>query len=114
MFHYCRLEALRLSASAQGALLELRSTIQMVRSFEIRFCAVEDILENTWQLSLIPGYTGKCLRWRPSTPLRHQEGNFAEPVELGDPINPYALLAGKSEFLPSSARARRGLLRRSA
>jgi len=39
-----------LSASAQGTLLELRSTIQMVRWFEIRFCAVEDILENTWQL----------------------------------------------------------------
>jgi hypothetical protein len=43
-------EALRLSASAQGALLELRSTIQMIHWFEIRFCAVEDILENTWQL----------------------------------------------------------------
>ena len=114
MFHYCRLEALPLGASAPGALLELHSTIQMLRLFEIRFCAVEDIPENTWELSLIPEYTGKCLRWTLSTPLRHQEGNFAAPVELGDPINPYPLLAGNSEFLPSPARARRGLLGRNA
>lgn len=47
---HCADHALSDCNRAPGAYFKVRFTFQMLRLFEISFCAVWDILENKWQL----------------------------------------------------------------